>query len=44
MPVCLPCQEKLNQLEAELAAHRNTMNLGYTDTTGDFKKASSVSL
>jgi hypothetical protein len=41
-PRCL--QEKLNQMEAELAAHRNTMNLGYEDAGGAFKKASSVSL
>lgn len=38
-------QEKLNSLEASLAAARNTMQLGYTDPdSGEFVKASSVQL
>lgn len=38
-------QEKLNTLEASLAAARNTMALGYVDPdSGKFVKASSVQL
>ena len=41
----LRMQERLNQLEAELAQSRNKMNLGYTDqSSGEFKRASSVQL
>ncbi|PSC69592.1 peptidase M3 [Micractinium conductrix] len=35
---------KLNELEAELAAARNAMALGWTDAQGTFHKASSVQL
>jgi hypothetical protein len=35
---------ELNQLEAELAAERNVMELGYAHPDGAFRKASSVQL
>ena len=38
-------QERLNQLEADLAQWRNKMRLGYRDPrSGEFRKASSVQL
>jgi len=44
-PKAKELKEKLNTLEAELSAARNTMTLGYKDpTTGEFVKASSVAL
>lgn len=42
---CLLLQERLNQLEADLAQWRNKMQLGYKDPkSGEFRKASSVQL
>ena len=37
-------QEKLNQLEAELQQWRNQMALGWSDSSGQLHKASSVQL
>jgi oligoendopeptidase F len=37
-------RKKLNELEADLQTHRGNMNLGYTNSQGTFKKASSVLL
>ena len=42
---CLLLQERLNQLEADLAQWRNKMQLGYKDPkSGELRKASSVQL
>ena len=44
-PVCMLLQERLNQLEADLAQWRNKMQLGYKDPkSGELRKASSVQL
>jgi Zn-dependent oligopeptidase len=43
-PAAIALKERINELEATLAEHRNRMQLGYTAPDGSFVKASSVQL